>query len=94
MQQPLATEILRDMKHRVRNLVIAVIAMVCIEFATIIGFVWYINETISKANSDTNYSLYNSEDLIKSMQVTAIVDDKSLRIRKEDETWLKNLDLQ
>lgn len=71
----LATEILKELKASAKRWFIAFIIMLCIELATVGGFLWYLSlpveETVTVENEDgnTNYigedmngDLYNGKD--------------------------------
>ena len=54
----LATEILAELKASARRWFIAFIIMLCVEIATVAGFLWYISlpvdETVTVENKDGN----------------------------------------
>ena len=54
----LATEILAELKASARRWFIAFVIMICVEIATVAGFLWYISlpvdETVTVENDDGN----------------------------------------
>lgn len=59
-EQSLATEMLRELKENNKRLFNIVIILVLLWFATIIGFVWYINQY--EVVTDDTYISTNSND--------------------------------
>ena len=62
-QETLATEMLREIKATSRRWFIAFLVVICLWFATIIGFVWYITLPIEETTYEQSIEDIDSSDV-------------------------------